>query len=443
MNLTLTALQLTSLVSLSPQFSQNYERFTCKGCKFLQSFSKLATFRQFNSVKFVDTKFTRFLKGAVSVASQDFIKGNYSEPANFSEESVSFYRCVFLECSNSESGGAIYATSREEESHVIIRNCGFYGCTSEKQGGAICVFRTESLTIEHTCFTNCSAGSGQGNSVYSFTGEDLSLTSVSFVSAPEAAQSGSNQYYIRNVKSWMQYVNTSHSEDSSLVVITSYFCEMKYMHYSHAYSDYLMNSKRVSSLIKYVDVANCTFGSSVFFLNESKLSLVHGIFVNIEGKFLTMQSEIASTCRVVDVVFQSCSVDFDDSLITARRVVFDAGNATFYSPIAMNTDYCWVGQATWDINSVSFKLSGASVSFLLMCVVLAILYYFMKEKLEDPGGLNKKQESLRRKSSGWIGKDNNTLHVEIQEPKGDTESPPAVPLSETEGKQESGTKTYQ
>ena len=140
MNLTIAALQLTGLVSLSPQFSQmKYNQFTCKGCKFSRSFSEIAALKQFNTVKFVDTKFLRFLNGAVSIESQDFTKRNFSEPSNFSEESVTFHKCLFLECSNTRSGGAIYATSREEECHIAIQNCGFYRCASEREGGALCI----------------------------------------------------------------------------------------------------------------------------------------------------------------------------------------------------------------------------------------------------------------------------------------------------------------
>ena len=451
MNFTILSLQLSLYGSPGAFFSRSVESLSMKSSFFTKAYSPLFHFSRFGKIDFVSTAFTNSLARPVTIENQDYRKMNFNETSNFSDTSVSFDRCLFINLSNPDGpGGAIYAISKEEGCSVRVNNSGFSNCYA-LEGGAIYVSRINDLALEHVCFSDCEAETGESSAFYGNTGESVQMSWVSVCGGSSDLVNSSRAIYIKSVKSYSKFLNVSDTAHAMTLYANAFFCEMLYTHINKVNAVTHMHMRHMANMVKYYDVVNCSMedpNSSLFTLNGTKLSLFYGMFVNVKvAKCVVFGSEAGTTCRFQDCTFNGCMMEQDWSQITQRRVNYDVENATLYSPVMMNTDYCWYGQATWDVQSIAFQLSGASIAFLVICGCVFVLYCFMKGRLADPGNITKESE-MRRRSSDWSGRDDELEELGIDE---DLEQPdqnePMAAITDavaTESKDEKPKeKTYQ
>jgi hypothetical protein len=190
-----------------------------------------------------------------------------------------------------------------------------------------------------------------------------------------------------------------------------------------------------------VEIRDSNFSSAIFILGGqmgSRLNVFNGIFIHVSG-LLASQSQ-SSTVRIVDSVFADSAIELGKTDFFTRRCTVGTNlNLTLIGRTAMNTDYCWLGQATWDVTNISFQMSGASIVFVLICVTIFATYCFMKGKLADPGGMNKELDD-RRKTSDWS--DREDIEEIVPEPEEGVElsvlADPQEPGQQKDGDAERG-----
>lgn len=415
MNFTLLSLQLSWFGAPGSFFSRSVENFAMKNSRFKYAYSPLFHFSRFRNIGFDSTTFANTLSRPITIHAEEFRKLSFNETSNFSDQSVSFVRCLFINLSSDSFGGAIYATSNEEACSVVVNNSGFSHCSAEA-GGAIYVSKLSELTMEHVCFSDCISNTGDSSAFYGHTGEVVQTSWVSIVGGGAELNEDSRAVYVRSVKSFSRFLNISSNSQAITWYANSFFCEMLFTHINQVNAVTHLHLRHMANMVKFYDVVNCTLrdNSALFTLNGTKLSLFNGIFVNVKAKkCVHFGTEPGSTCRFQDCTFNGCNMEHEWGLITSRRVSFDVENATLFSPVMMNTDYCWYGQATWDIANIHFQVSGASVAFSVICLCVFVMYCFLKGKLAETGNLEK--ESDRRRSSDWSGKEEEGEELGIDE----------------------------
>jgi hypothetical protein len=203
------------------------------------------------------------------------------------------------------------------------------------------------------------------------------------------------------LKSMNSFVNLTRTAIENAASVTAVFFEVSWLNVHNLTNANLFWFRRTAVLARKCDFEASAFEQGIFWLKGAcQLSVYTSLFVDVVGGLLDRRTDGNSTCRVIECVFNEASSLGNNSLITSRRCVFHFENATLYTNVRLNTDYCWIGQATWDVTNTRFRFSGATIAFILVCIGIFTTYCFVKGKLDDPGGLNKKSED-RRKSSEW------------------------------------------
>ena len=100
MNFTILSLQLSLYGSPGAFFSRSVESLSMKSSFFTKAYSPLFHFSRLGKIDFVSTAFTNSLARPVTIENQDYRKMNFNETSNFSDTSVSFDRCLFINLSN-------------------------------------------------------------------------------------------------------------------------------------------------------------------------------------------------------------------------------------------------------------------------------------------------------------------------------------------------------
>lgn len=189
MNFTLISLSLANFSLASPLFSPSFNSISSLK---MQTFSKLhiahstqsflymksylspLMHRQQSSILFSNSHFTHFLHSPISIseksgesqnkARQLSDSDNDNKPRIFNREKIEYtiyscedvvlkaIDCIFLECTESISGGAIDMIC--EESSLYVIKCCFINCFAQSQGGAISFFGNL-IKVNDTCFDGC------------------------------------------------------------------------------------------------------------------------------------------------------------------------------------------------------------------------------------------------------------------------------------------------
>ena len=160
MNLSISSLRLRSL-SNSPLFTATLNRnLFIQKSQFTKFASNLfiKTTPHFIESTFYETKFTNFMSSVIKVSTENHVGLKYTTTYTPEvDSSVSFQKCNFQNCENTECGGAILV---DDYAFVLnISACVFSGCISQKNGGAI-YSDCKSSKIKRTHFLRCHTGSG-------------------------------------------------------------------------------------------------------------------------------------------------------------------------------------------------------------------------------------------------------------------------------------------
>jgi hypothetical protein len=337
------------------------------------------------------------LRRTVSMEMEEHRKENFSRTLNYNQSSpISIVRCLFFDCSNYEGcGGAISVNSTDLATDVVINASGFRDCFSVIDGGAVYA-EIKTFTMDRTCFWNCSC-SGRG---LTFVCRSDEIATISNVDLSETrSEFGSCITLVFSLKSSHSCVNYSNIDCDMGSHIYSSLAEMVNIVVANVQCDYFVSYRQSAVLMRFCDFVNNSLDISLLLLNNTKVSLQESVFKGFVGEMATYIAGGVSSCRIAGCVFDAPQEMMNLTDITVRRCRFAISNATLYNGIPLNTDFCWLGQATWDISSISFSMSGASIAFQCIYLVIFVMYCLMKGRLK---AIRPNQENEGgRKSSEW------------------------------------------
>jgi hypothetical protein len=399
LNLTIASLQRAALLSPGPLFTSPSTLLRLHHSAFFRSAVPVFHLSSFSHLSLADTKFCQFLNGAIHISKEEFRKVTFNSTRNFSGESVDIARCLFLECVSPLPGGAISFNSDGEVGTINISNSGFANCSSELSGGAIFV-SARLIALSRVCFANCTTYSGNATVIQSGVDESLVFEYVEFLEDSHESEYSVSCRLVSLESMWL-YLNVTSPRTAVAFSVRSLQCKTTFLTAVGGTQVDLFQFTSSSMLMKSSDFVNNSFSGGVFRLGAGAAMWIStSVFLRLAGRIVDPRKDLASTCRLKECVFDVSEAELDSANITLRFCTVSAENVTVNAVVQLNTDFCWLGQATWDVSAVSFRLSGASIAFLLICIVIFTSFLIMKGKLEDPGGMNKASE-LRRKSSEW------------------------------------------
>jgi hypothetical protein len=237
-------------------------------------------------------------------------------------------------------------------------------------------------------------------------------------------------FTIHSLKLAGLYFNVSHSRKSVVGQSNSMFTELNWLTVYGLNVGALFDFRSSSVLMRDCVFLNSNFSQAIFLLAGtmgSRLNVFDTAFSQVTGEFAIL-SEF-STARLTDSFFTDSAVSFESgNVLTRRCTIGTALNLTINAQGPMNTDYCWLGQATWDVSQISFRLSGASIVYVLTCITIFVTYCCLKERMKKR---NKEEEDDpgARRSSDASDRDE-------AEPDADGE----LPLLDLDGPGEGGKK---
>ncbi|OHT08880.1 hypothetical protein TRFO_22464 [Tritrichomonas foetus] len=396
LNTTILSLHLLNLQGAAPLLTRTHQTLTMKNLYFGLSATSILCLNSFSRISLDSVQFHKFAMSPIHLSSLSYLNKTFSEQSKFSENEVVLTKCLFLNCvCTNSSGGAIFMDLDLHDSTSLYVNCsGFANCSTSEEGGAI-FCRAKNITLYRTCFQNCYADKIHGQIINLKSANDIQLNYIQINQDVEHIQNSDLFYTEALMKNIFNTINISNSEFSNGFQFQSHLSELSFISLSNSTCDSLLVFQNTGILFTYCDVINSSAKKSFLISRKSLLMIVDSAFIGISPDLIDFDEFSRIQLTSISV---GKNVKIDSQFLTEGIIYND--DATYANLIQLNSDYCWVGQATWDVTNIKFKLSGASISFAVICFCVSCIYIYLKRKLDQP--LSEEDVSpKRRKSSDW------------------------------------------
>lgn len=401
LNITLASLQLLNLYGSSPLISRSFHNFDVKNSYFSKSTVSILSLNSFSHLSLHNTQFTKFSMSPIHISGLDFRNQSFVNHTNWSNEtSVSLTKCLFLNCKSLDSDGGAILMDIPKLSSLSINCSGFANCsTLSGKGGAI-YCNTENITLLKTCFQNCFSSSGIGHVVCFNTFNEINMNYIEITNDANLISNDKDEssliYTSAKLKNIYNTLNISNSIFKKAIDFKSHITEVSFLSSENVECNYLLTIDNTALLLTNCDIINSTSHNSFIYSQSSLILIVDSCFSKISNSLIELDDK--STIQFSNVFVDSNVIT--SSFVSTENLFINDGKSTAFNQVKLNTDYCWLGQATWDTTQIKFKLSGASISFAIICFIVLCIYIYLKNKINQPltdDDINPK----RRKSSDW------------------------------------------
>lgn len=400
LNITLTSLQLLNLFGSSPLISHPLHNFGIKNSYFSKSTVSVFYLNSFSHLSLFNVQFTRFSMSPIHISELDFRNQSFVNHTSWSNEtSVTLTKCLFLNCKSSNSDGGAIVMNNPQNSLLSINCSGFANCsTSGGKGGAI-YCNAENISLLKTCFQNCFCSDPHGDVIYLETFSEINLNYIEINnddSLQTLKSTGSVLIYTSStLKNIYNTLNISNSVFDTGIIFKSHVTEVSFFSAINVNCSSLLSIENTALILSNSDIISSTSKLAFLDCSSSLVLIVDSLFARISDQLFKFnerttfqfQNVIADSKKYFVNMSSTAGIHFNDS-------------ASAFNQVKLNTDYCWLGQATWDVSQIKFKLSGASISFAIICFIVLCIYIYLKNKINQPltdDDINPK----RRKSSDW------------------------------------------
>ena len=320
---------------------------------------------------------------------------SFSDQIIFKNEDspVELTKCLFIECHiHNSSGGAIYMNIPEGNSSLLINCSGFANCSSNENGGAIYCC-TRNINILRTCFQNCECDKKDGQILFLTSPLEIVTNYIQIHDESINENEGSYLLYIAaKQKTLFNTYNISGFRFSNCMKISSHITEINFLYLDSVVSDSVIYVSETALLLTNSDFVNSTASNSFIIARSTLILITDSVFTSISSNLVDLDDRS-------QIQFDSVHLDKNVIISQSNGVSFN-DNFTFANQVQLNSDFCWIGQATWDVTNIKFKLSGASISFAIICFLVLCVYIYLKKKLNEPVNFDDLMPK-RRKSSDW------------------------------------------
>lgn len=403
-NITLASLQLLNLYGSSPLISRSFHNFDMKNTYFSKSTVSVLSLNSFSHLSLYNSQFTKFSMSPIHISGLDFRNQSFTNHTTWSNEtSVSLTKCLFLNCKSLDANGGAILMEIPKQSSLSINCSGFANCSSRKNGGAI-YCNTENITLLKTCFQNCFC-EGTGHVFYLSTFGEINVNYIEINNDKKEGSEESLVFTNATLKNVYNTINISNSDIHKGIEFKSHITEVSYFSAINIKCNSLLSIDNTALLLTNCDIINSTSVNPFIHSVSSLILIVNSYFSQITDELIEFDDR---TSIQFSTVFVDKNV-ITDNFSSTDGLYVSNGDSTAFNQVKLNTDYCWLGQATWDTSKIKFKLSGASISFAIICFIVLCIYIYLKNKINQPltdDDINPK----RRKSSDWN---------EIEEPEDD------------------------
>ena len=399
-NITLASLQLLNLYGSSPLISRSFHDFNIKNSYFSKSTISVLNLHTFSHLSLHNSQFTKFSMTPIHISGLDFRNQSFTNHTSWSNETtVSLTKCLFLNCKSSNSHGGAILMAVQGQSSLSINCSGFANCsTSYGDGGAI-YCNTQNITLLKTCFQNCFCAN-KGEVLHLTTLFEVNLNYIEInnnETFKDVNRKESTLVYTNGkLKNIYNTINISNSVFQEGIEFISHITEVSFLSAINVHCNSLLTIANTALLLSNCDIINST--SSESFLNSK-----HSLILIVDSYFSGITDTLVEFDAKTSIQFSNVFVDAHANLgniSMTEGLYINNGDSTAFNQVKLNTDYCWLGQATWDTSKIKFKLSGASISFAVICFIVLCIYIYLKNKINQPL-TDDDIHPKRRKSSDW------------------------------------------
>lgn len=398
LNITITSLTLLSLNGISPLISSQFANMNMKNSYFTRSISPIFYLHTYSHLFLDNIRFDKFSNAPLHIANADYHNKSFTNHTTFlNDPSVVLLKCLFLNCNSpNENGGGILMESDAENSILSINCSGFANCTAVSGGAIYCKVRN--INFSRTCFYNCFSSEGNGEVLYLETNAEIDMNYIQINSdLPITSEQSRLVNSKASLKNIYDTLNISKSQFKTGLSLFSHITEVSYLSVSNSTCDSILQVENTALLIQFSDFQDLSKSNFIVSSENSLILVVDSLFLNVSIRGFI--DEANHTNQMIQ--FKNVYTDNLTRFTLTAEIKELPENYTNSHQIQLNTDYCWLGQATWDVSNIKFKFSGASISFIIICFFVFCIYIYLKNKITQPLTEEAFNPKSRRKSSDW------------------------------------------